>query len=628
MAPRCSPQAAQARSATTRSRSPRPTCRGAYTNPLGVQLGPCTYCGFCEKFGCGNYSKASPQTTILPVLMRKPNFTLRTECEVLKINLDASGKRATERHLRRRAGRGIRAAGRADHPVAPIILHNVHLLLLSGIGTPYDPATGEGVVGKNYAYQTTSGGQRLLRRQDPQPLHRRGRARHGRRRFQRRQFRPFGPGLHRRRLHRALERPAAGRSRRIRRRRARRAGARSGRRRSAENYLRIDDDRHARRGDEPSRQLPRPRSDLPRRLWPAADAHDLRLHRQRAQDVGLPDRPRRRDRQGDEAARDQASSRARASTTSCPTRRRTTPAARSWAPIRRTSVVNRYLQSWDVPNLFVMGASAFPQNAGYNPTGTVGALAYWAGRRDQEQIPEIARPAGAGMRRRAIKPASTVGAGIRVAARWRTAAPGRGRRADAGVSFAQVERGQLPGRGRRLRRLPHAPRRASLSPAAAPIETPFGTICRPTSRPTRHRHRRLERRPVLSRPARGHRRRTASTSIRPFRTTSTPRSRATTRRDLRLSAHARPVSNTSAGQPAALSVEHRAVMRGWNGLFLTPGDFQPDPQKIGGMEPRRLSRRGARPLRRLPHAEERARRPTRTTRRCRAALRRTGSRPT
>jgi gluconate 2-dehydrogenase alpha chain len=43
-----------------------------------------------------------------------------------------------------------------------------------------------------------------------------------------------------------------------------------------------------------------------------------------------------------------------------------------------TSVVNRYLQSWDVPNVFVMGASVFPQNAGYNPTGTVGALAYWS----------------------------------------------------------------------------------------------------------------------------------------------------------------------------------------------------------------------------------------------------------
>jgi gluconate 2-dehydrogenase alpha chain len=43
-----------------------------------------------------------------------------------------------------------------------------------------------------------------------------------------------------------------------------------------------------------------------------------------------------------------------------------------------TSAVNRYLQSWDVPNVFVMGASVFPQNAGYNPTGTVGALTYWA----------------------------------------------------------------------------------------------------------------------------------------------------------------------------------------------------------------------------------------------------------
>jgi gluconate 2-dehydrogenase alpha chain len=43
-----------------------------------------------------------------------------------------------------------------------------------------------------------------------------------------------------------------------------------------------------------------------------------------------------------------------------------------------TSVVNRYLQSWDVSNVFVMGASVFPQNAGYNPTGTVGALTYWA----------------------------------------------------------------------------------------------------------------------------------------------------------------------------------------------------------------------------------------------------------
>ena len=44
----------------------------------------------------------------------------------------------------------------------------------------------------------------------------------------------------------------------------------------------------------------------------------------------------------------------------------------------KTSALNSYLQSWDVPNLFVMGATAFPQNAGYNPTGTVAALAFWS----------------------------------------------------------------------------------------------------------------------------------------------------------------------------------------------------------------------------------------------------------
>ncbi len=42
------------------------------------------------------------------------------------------------------------------------------------------------------------------------------------------------------------------------------------------------------------------------------------------------------------------------------------------------SVVNRYLQHWDMPNLFVVGASAFPQNAAPNPTLTVLALTYWA----------------------------------------------------------------------------------------------------------------------------------------------------------------------------------------------------------------------------------------------------------
>jgi len=42
------------------------------------------------------------------------------------------------------------------------------------------------------------------------------------------------------------------------------------------------------------------------------------------------------------------------------------------------SVINRYSQSWDLPNLFIYGASAFPQNVGYNPTGLLAALAYFS----------------------------------------------------------------------------------------------------------------------------------------------------------------------------------------------------------------------------------------------------------
>jgi gluconate 2-dehydrogenase alpha chain len=45
---------------------------------------------------------------------------------------------------------------------------------------------------------------------------------------------------------------------------------------------------------------------------------------------------------------------------------------------RDSSVVNRYLQHWNVPNVWVIGASAFPQNASHNPTLTVLALTYWA----------------------------------------------------------------------------------------------------------------------------------------------------------------------------------------------------------------------------------------------------------
>jgi gluconate 2-dehydrogenase alpha chain len=40
------------------------------------------------------------------------------------------------------------------------------------------------------------------------------------------------------------------------------------------------------------------------------------------------------------------------------------------------SVTNTYGQVWDTPNVIVTGAALFPQNAGANPTGTIGAVTY------------------------------------------------------------------------------------------------------------------------------------------------------------------------------------------------------------------------------------------------------------
>jgi gluconate 2-dehydrogenase alpha chain len=43
----------------------------------------------------------------------------------------------------------------------------------------------------------------------------------------------------------------------------------------------------------------------------------------------------------------------------------------------KDSVVNRYSQSWDIPNLFLMGSGNHPTMAGFNPTLTIQALAFW-----------------------------------------------------------------------------------------------------------------------------------------------------------------------------------------------------------------------------------------------------------
>jgi gluconate 2-dehydrogenase alpha chain len=347
----------------------------AYTNPLGVQLGPCTYCGFCEKFGCGNYSKASTQTTILPVLMRKPNFTLRTESEAIRVNLDSTGKRAVSVSY-------IDATGKEYEQPADLILltayilHNVRLLLLSKIGQPYDPVSGQGVIGKNYAYQITSSVNVFF---DDKILN------------------PFiGAGAHGMLIddyngdnfdHSGLGFIGGGYLGVV------QTGARpiethpvpegtphwgsAWKKAVAQNYLKAMS--LATHGAVMSHRTnyldldPTYRDVYGRPLMRMTFDFTDNEHRmsdfltERAAEVARAMKPREIKVNKRKGSWD---------VVPYQTTHNTGGAIMGTDPA--SSAVNRYLQSWDVPNLFVIGSSAFPQNPGYNPTGTVAALAYWA----------------------------------------------------------------------------------------------------------------------------------------------------------------------------------------------------------------------------------------------------------
>ena len=347
----------------------------SYVNPLGVSMGQCTYCGFCERFGCANYSKASAQTTVLPVLMRKSNFEARTECEVLKINLDASGKMA----------KSVTYIDTSDNeweqPADMVLLcayglMNVRLMLLSGIGKPYDPSSGEGVVGRNYCYQTNAAVRVFFDKDKTfNPFVAAGALGQTADDFNGDAFdhssldfvggagincvptngrpignRPTPPGTPRwgaewkkataDYYNHAFAFSSQGSSYAIR-----------------GNYLDLDPTYKDRFG----RPLLRVTFDFP--------DNDIRMSHyvsDQMEKIAKAMNPKliqnlKRNKSWD--------------STVYQSTHNTGGAIMGTDP--NTSAVNRHLQVWDVPNVFAVGASAFPQNAGKNPTGTVGALAFW-----------------------------------------------------------------------------------------------------------------------------------------------------------------------------------------------------------------------------------------------------------
>ena len=350
-----------------------------YRNPLGVRLGACSYCGYCEWFGCANYSKASPQTTILPVLVRKPNFQARDNSEVTRINLDPSGKRATGVTFVDTNGNEWEQP--ADLVIlAAFTIFNVQLLLLSKIGKPYDPQTNQGVIGRNFTHQTVSNIHAFFDKSkfifnpfiasgsigmcvdefngdnfDHGPHGFVGGGYFG-------QIQTSGRPIQNTLVPPGTPRWGAKWKEGVRDSYLSTLNPGTGVHGSMYSYRDVYTDLDPTYRDRLGRPLVRITMDFhENELKQNAFITDKMAevyHAMGAQQVVKLTRTGPYD------------------ITQYQTTHLNGGAVMGSDP--KTSALNRYLQSWDVPNLFVTGASAFPQNAGYNPTGTVGALAYWA----------------------------------------------------------------------------------------------------------------------------------------------------------------------------------------------------------------------------------------------------------
>ncbi len=131
----------------------------AYTNPDKVSRPGCVYCGYCPNYGCMIGAKAQPTNTIMPVLTSRNNFLLRNNCWVRKIV-----------HRNGRAEGVVYMDENGEETMQPaemVVLsawtpNSIRLLLLSEIGEPYNPVTGNGTLGKNLTHQVTSGGAGML----------------------------------------------------------------------------------------------------------------------------------------------------------------------------------------------------------------------------------------------------------------------------------------------------------------------------------------------------------------------------------------------------------------------------------------------------------------------------------
>lgn len=126
-----------------------------YENPDGSQINACQYCGFCERFGCEYGAKASPEVTVIPAAQKTGNYDIIFNANVVEI-LTKGNKTTGVRYIDTQTGEEVIQP--ADVVVlTSYMMNNAKLLMVSNIGDQYDPETGKGTLGRNYCYQIEPG---------------------------------------------------------------------------------------------------------------------------------------------------------------------------------------------------------------------------------------------------------------------------------------------------------------------------------------------------------------------------------------------------------------------------------------------------------------------------------------
>jgi gluconate 2-dehydrogenase alpha chain len=125
----------------------------AYRDLSGRERSGCVYCGFCTRYGCEVDAKASPNVSHIPLALDTGRYEIRTYSKVTGVNVNSDGMATGVSYI------DLRTGETHEQPAEVVILSgftlsNVRLLLLSrsashpdGIGNDQD------MVGKNYSYQ-------------------------------------------------------------------------------------------------------------------------------------------------------------------------------------------------------------------------------------------------------------------------------------------------------------------------------------------------------------------------------------------------------------------------------------------------------------------------------------------